>query len=115
MRLVVTPLIAAGPRPRDTALVSEDHRREDSSSPALGGELSLVPAEAMVLMLSSTAHGYDSCPIGGLDKLRIRRLLELPGQAEVTIRRCRGSQRKIARSASPMMNRLPPPNRRYSH
>ncbi len=40
---------------------------------------------AMVLMLSLTAHGYDSCPIGGLDKLRIRRALELPGQAEVTM------------------------------
>ncbi len=40
---------------------------------------------AMTLMLSLTAHGYDSCPIGGLDKLRIRRLLGLPAQAEVTM------------------------------
>lgn len=40
---------------------------------------------AMTLMLSLTAHGYDSCPIGGLDKLRIRRLLGLPDQAEVTM------------------------------
>ena len=40
---------------------------------------------AMVLMLSLTAHGYDSCPIGGLDKLRVRRLLGLPDQAEVTM------------------------------
>lgn len=40
---------------------------------------------AMTLLLSLTAHGYDSCPIGGLDKLRIRRLLGLPDQAEVTM------------------------------
>ena len=40
---------------------------------------------AMTLMLSLTAHGYDSCPIGGLDKLRIRRSLGLPDQAEVTM------------------------------
>ena len=40
---------------------------------------------AMTLMLSLTAHGYDSCPIGGLDKLRIRRLLGLPDEAEVTM------------------------------
>ncbi len=40
---------------------------------------------AMTLMLSLTAHGYDSCPIGGLDKLRVRRLLGLPEEAEVTM------------------------------
>ncbi len=40
---------------------------------------------AMTLMLSLTAHGYDTCPIGGLDKLRVRRLLGLPEQAEVTM------------------------------
>ncbi|MGI9613646.1 MAG: nitroreductase family protein, partial [Acidimicrobiales bacterium] len=40
---------------------------------------------AQTLMLSLTAHGYDSCPIGGIDKLRIRRLLGLPHGAEVTM------------------------------
>ncbi len=40
---------------------------------------------AMTLMLSLTAHGYDTCPIGGLDKLRIRQLLDLPAEAEVTM------------------------------
>ncbi|NNE96259.1 MAG: nitroreductase family protein [Acidimicrobiales bacterium] len=40
---------------------------------------------AMTLMLSLTAHGYDTCPIGGLDKLRIRKMLGLPDQAEVTM------------------------------
>ena len=40
---------------------------------------------AMTFMLSLTAHGYDSCPIGGLDKLRIRQMLDLPDQAEVTM------------------------------
>lgn len=40
---------------------------------------------AQTLMLSLTAHGYDSCPIGGMDKLRIHKSLELPGQAEVSM------------------------------
>jgi nitroreductase len=48
---------------------------------------------AMTLMLSLTAHGYDSCPIGGLDKLRIRQLLGLPDQAEVTMVVAAGNRR----------------------
>ncbi len=48
---------------------------------------------AMTFMLSLTAHGYDSCPIGGLDKLRIRRLLGLPKQAEVTMVVAAGTRR----------------------
>lgn len=44
-------------------------------------------------MLSLTAHGYDSCPIGGLDKLRVRRLLGLPEQAEVTMVIAAGTRR----------------------
>ncbi|MEO1060776.1 MAG: nitroreductase family protein [Actinomycetota bacterium] len=48
---------------------------------------------AMVLMLSLTAHGYDSCPIGGLDKLRIRRMLDLPTGAEVTMVIAAGTRR----------------------
>ena len=48
---------------------------------------------AMTLMLSLTAHGYDSCPIGGLDKLRIRQMLELPAQAEVTMVIAAGTRR----------------------
>lgn len=48
---------------------------------------------AMTLMLSLTAHGYDSCPIGGLDKVRIRRLLGLPDQAEVTMVIATGTRR----------------------
>ncbi len=48
---------------------------------------------AMTLMLSLTAHGYDSCPIGGLDKLRIRRLLGLAAQAEVTMVIAAGTRR----------------------
>jgi nitroreductase len=48
---------------------------------------------AMTFMLSLTAHGYDSCPIGGLDKLRIRQLLGLPAQAEVTMVISAGTRR----------------------
>ncbi len=48
---------------------------------------------AMTFMLSLTAHGYDSCPIGGLDKVRIRRLLGLPRQAEVTMVIAAGTRR----------------------
>lgn len=40
---------------------------------------------AQTLMLSLAAHGYDSCPIGGMDKVRIARLLALPSKAEVTM------------------------------
>ena len=48
---------------------------------------------AMTFMLSLTAHGYDSCPIGGLDKLRIRQLLDLPHKAEVTMVIAAGGRR----------------------
>jgi nitroreductase len=48
---------------------------------------------AMTFMLSLTAHGYDSCPIGGLDKVRIRRLLGLPDEAEVTMVIAAGTRR----------------------
>ena len=36
------------------------------------------------LMLAFRAHGYDTCPIEGLDQRRVRKLLKLPyGKAEV--------------------------------
>jgi nitroreductase len=35
------------------------------------------------LMLSLRAHGYDSCPMEGMDPVRIRRMLGLPRAAEV--------------------------------
>ncbi len=35
------------------------------------------------LMLSLRAFGYDSCPMEGMDGIRIRKLLELPRAAEV--------------------------------
>ncbi|HPF13689.1 MAG TPA: nitroreductase family protein [Planctomycetota bacterium] len=40
---------------------------------------------AQTLMLSLSAHGYDSCPMGGFDEKRIKRLLGLPRGAEVTV------------------------------
>ena len=40
---------------------------------------------AQTLMLSLTAHGYDSCPMGGMDEKRIKKILKLPNQAEVTM------------------------------
>jgi len=40
---------------------------------------------AQTLMLSLAAHGYESCPIGGMDELRIRRILDLPASAEVSM------------------------------
>ena len=48
---------------------------------------------AMALMLSLTAHGYDTCPIGGMDKHRIRELLSLPDEAEVTMVIAAGTRR----------------------
>lgn len=40
---------------------------------------------AQTLMLSIAAHGYESCPIGGMDKNRIAQLLHLPSAAEVSL------------------------------
>ncbi len=40
---------------------------------------------AQTLMLSLAAHGYESCPMGGIDKRGIGRLLGLPKSAEVTM------------------------------
>lgn len=37
------------------------------------------------LMLSLAAHGYESCPLGGIDQDGIRHLLGLPSTAEVTM------------------------------
>ena len=40
---------------------------------------------AQTLLLSLAAHGYESCPMGGMDKNRIEELLDLPAKAEVTM------------------------------
>lgn len=37
------------------------------------------------LMLALRAHGYDSCPMEGMDEARVRRLLKLPGDATVVM------------------------------
>lgn len=37
------------------------------------------------LMLSLAAHGYESCPMGGIDRRGIRKLLGIPSTAEVTM------------------------------
>jgi hypothetical protein len=37
------------------------------------------------LMLSLAAHGYESCPMGGIDRRGIRKLLGPPSTAEVTM------------------------------
>lgn len=40
---------------------------------------------AQTLMLSLTAHGYDSCPMGGMDATRVRKLLGIPKGAEIAM------------------------------
>ena len=40
---------------------------------------------AETLLISLAAHGYDSCPIGGMDKFRIAKILDLPKGAEVSM------------------------------
>ncbi len=40
---------------------------------------------AQTLMLSLSAHGYDSCPMGGFDAKRVKAALGLPRRAEVTM------------------------------
>jgi nitroreductase len=34
-------------------------------------------------MLAMTAHGFDTCPMEGMDSVRIKRLLNLPRAAEI--------------------------------
>jgi nitroreductase len=36
-------------------------------------------------MLAMRAHGYDTCPMEGFDEVKIRRVLQLPSDAEVTM------------------------------
>jgi nitroreductase len=40
---------------------------------------------AQTLMLSLAAHGYESCPLGGIDQKAISKLLGLPHGAEVSM------------------------------
>lgn len=40
---------------------------------------------AQTLMLSLSAHGIESCPIGGMDKKQIANTLGLPAKAEVSL------------------------------
>lgn len=37
------------------------------------------------LMLALRAHGFDSCPMEGMDEVRVRKLLDLPGDATVVM------------------------------
>ncbi len=53
-----------------------DHRVYANIQAALAAE---------TLLLSLAAHGYESCPMGGIDALRIRQLLDLPSTAEITM------------------------------
>lgn len=64
-----------GPTVR-TPVNSGDHRVFGHTQAALA---------AQTLMLSFTAHGYDSCPMGGMDAYRIRDILGLPRGAEVAM------------------------------
>ena len=36
-------------------------------------------------MLAMRAHGFDSCPMEGMDSARVKRILDLPNQAVVTM------------------------------
>lgn len=40
---------------------------------------------AQTLMLSLTAHGFDTCPMGGFDAARVKKILNLPAQAEIAM------------------------------
>lgn len=44
-----------------------------------------VALAAENLMLAFRAHGFDSCPMEGMDEQRIRKLLKLPKDAEVVM------------------------------
>ncbi|WP_311329734.1 nitroreductase family protein, partial [Capnocytophaga sputigena] len=40
---------------------------------------------AQTFMLAMAEEGYDTCPLGGYDSRRIKKLLHLPYGAEVTM------------------------------
>jgi len=40
---------------------------------------------AQTFMLSMKAEGYDTCPMEGIDSLRVKRLLKLPRKAEIVM------------------------------
>lgn len=50
----------------------------------VGGQVQ-ASLSAQTLMLSIAAHGYESCPLSGVDKPAIARLLGLPSTAEVAM------------------------------
>jgi nitroreductase len=59
-----------------TPVSSADHRIFGHTQAALA---------AQTLMLSLTAHGYDTCPMGGFDAVRVKNALKLPARAEITM------------------------------
>ena len=40
---------------------------------------------AQNFMLSMRASGYDTCPMEGFDSVRVKKLLNLPGSAEINM------------------------------
>ena len=40
---------------------------------------------AQNFMMSMTAEGYDTCPMEGMDSLRIKRFLKLPRKSEIVM------------------------------
>lgn len=72
-RIGMSLLSISKPMPRQPKSIS-DMRVWANKSTALACEN---------LMLAFRAHGYDTCPVEGLDHRRIRRLLDLPFKAEV--------------------------------
>ena len=72
-RVVMGFMSISKPTPRQPKSIA-DMRVWANKSTALGCEN---------LMLAFRAHGYDTCPIEGLDQRRVRRLLALPYKAEV--------------------------------
>lgn len=44
-----------------------------------------VALAAQTFMLSMKAEGYNTCPMEGMDSLRIKRLLKLPRRAEIVM------------------------------
>lgn len=44
-----------------------------------------VALAAMTFMYAMTAEGYDTCPMEGMDSKRVKKLLDLPGAAEISM------------------------------
>jgi len=66
-------------------LFKEVPREPSSISQMRAWAIKSTALAAENLMLAFRAYGFDSCPMEGMDEQRVKKLLRLPGDAEVVM------------------------------